>query len=132
MAKGITDVGKFVRGVLIRELQIPENQPWTVWKAADLLAYLMMVSKEPAIRRGLEELGYKPPDGWGDPKYKYEHYKDPKTGDLTDEYKKALRYCRKLIRRDLERKDCPFEVIINPNADSGDGDEIRIKPDVGV
>ena len=47
MAKGITDVGKFVRGVLIREMQIPENQPWTVRKAADLVAYLMMVSKDP-------------------------------------------------------------------------------------
>ena len=132
MAKGITDVGKFIRGILIREMQIPENQPWTVWKAADLLIYAMMASKDPVIRNGLEELGFKPPKGLGDPKYKYEHYKYPKIGDLTDEYKKRFAYCRKLLRRELARKDSPFEVIINPNADSGDGDEIRIKPDAGV
>ena len=45
MAKGITDTTKFIRAVLAQEIENPVNQPYTVGKAADLVAYLRTVAQ---------------------------------------------------------------------------------------
>jgi len=46
MAKGITDVSKFVRSVLTKEIENPSNQPYTVGAAAGVIAYLRTVASE--------------------------------------------------------------------------------------
>ena len=46
MAKGITDTTKFIRAVLTQEIENPGNQPYTVRKAAHLVAFLRTAACE--------------------------------------------------------------------------------------
>jgi len=39
-----------------------------------------------------------------------------------------VKYARKFIRQDLDRPDCPFKLIMQHDADSGDDDVIIMKP----
>ena len=62
------------------------------------------------------------PEGWKTPQGEFGD-KDPSGGD-SQAHKKAVKYGRKFIRRDLQRSDCPLKLIIKPNADCGDDDVI--------
>ena len=126
MAKGITDTTKFIRAVLAQEIENPVNQPYTVGKAADLVAYLRTWSTDMLEDDWVARYGIDVPEGWKTPQGKFGD-KDPSGGD-SQAHKDAVKYGRKFIRRDLERSDCPFKLIIKPDADSGDDDVIIMKP----
>ena len=125
MAKGITDTTKFTRAVLAQEIENPVNQPYTVGKAADLVAYLRTWSTDMLEDDWVARYGIDVPEGWKTPQGKFGD-KDPSGGDI-QAHKDAVKYGRKFIRRDLERSDCPFKLVIKPDADSGDDDVIIMK-----
>jgi len=126
MAKGITNVTKLVRAVLAQEIENPVNQPYTVGKAADLVAYLRTCASEMLEDDWTARYGIDVPEGWKTPQGKFGD-KDPSGGDC-QEHKAAVKYGRKFVRRYLERNDCPFKLVIKPDADSGDDDVIIMKP----
>ncbi len=126
MAKGITNVTKFVRAVLAQEIENPVNQPYTVGKAADLDAYLRTCGSEMLEDDWTARYGIDVPEGWKTPQGKFGD-KDPSGGD-SQAHKAAVKYGRKFIRRYLERDDCHFKPVIKPDADSGDDDVIIMKP----
>ena len=126
MARGIRDETKFVRALLAQEIENPANQPYTVGKGADLVAYLRTVACELLEDEWIARYGINIPEGWRTPQGKFGD-KDP-SGTDSQEHKASVKYGRKFIRRDLERSDCPFKLIIKPDADSGDDDVIIMKP----
>ena len=126
MAKGITDTSKFIRAVLAQEIENPVNQPYTVGKAADLIAYLRTCASEIPQVDWVARYGIDVPEDWKTPQAKFGE-KDPSGGD-SQEHKDAVKYGRKFIRRDLKRSDCPFKVVIKRDASTGDDDEIIMKP----
>ena len=126
MAKGITDTTKFIRAVLAQEIENPVNQPYTVGKAADLVAYLRTWATDMLEDDWIARYGIDVPEGWKTPQGKFGD-KDPSGGD-SQEHKDAVKYGRKFICRDLKRSDCPFKLVIKPDADSGDNDVIIMKP----
>ena len=126
MAKRITNTTQFIRAVMAQEIENPANQPYTVGNSANLIAYLrkcasMMLEDDWIARYGIDV-----PEGWKTPQGEFGD-KDPSGGD-SQAHKKSVKYGRKFIRRDLERSDCPFKLIIKPDADSGDDDVIIMKP----
>jgi len=125
MAKGITDVSKFVRSVLTKEIENPSNQPYTVKDAANLIVFLRRAASEIdndwVTRYGIDVL-----EGWRTPQGKFGD-KDPSGAD-SQEHKKSVKYARKCVHRDLERDDCLFKLIMQRDADSGDDDVIIMKP----
>ena len=126
MAKGITDTTKFIRAVLAQEIENPVNQPYTVGKAADLVPYLRTWATDMLEDDWIARYGIDVPEGWKTPQGKFGD-KDPSGGD-SQAHKDSVKYGRKFIRRDLERSDCPFKLVIKPDADSGDDDVIIMKP----
>ena len=126
MAKGVTDVSKFVRSVLAKEIENPANKPYTVRKAVGVIAYLRTVASEMLDEDWVNRYGIDVPEGWKTPQDKFGD-KDPSGGD-SQAHKDAVKYARKFIRRDLERDDCPFKLVVKPDADSGDDDVIIMKP----
>tara|TARA_Y100001933_G_scaffold152672_1_gene151076 strand:+ start:91 stop:483 length:393 start_codon:yes stop_codon:yes gene_type:complete len=126
MAKGITDATKFIRAVLTQEIENPGNQPYTVRKAANLVAFLRTAACEMLEDDWVARYGIDIPKGWRTPQGKFGD-KDPSGAD-SQAHKKAVKYGRKFIRRDLEHSDCPFKLIIKPDANSGDDDLIIMKP----
>ena len=126
MAKGITDTTKFIRAVLAQEIENPVNQPYTVGKAADLVAYLRTWATDMLEDDWIARYGIDVPEGWKTPQGKFGD-KDP-SGGGSQAYKDSVKYGRKFIRRDLERSDCPFKLVIKPDADSCDDDVIIMKP----
>ena len=125
MAKGITDTTKFIRAVLAQEIENPVNQPYTVGKAADLVAYLRTWATDMLEDDWIARYGIDVPEGWKTPQGKFGD-KDPSGGD-SQAHKDSVKYGRKFIRRDLERSDCPFKLVIKPDADSGDDGVIIMK-----
>ena len=125
MAKRITNTSKFVRAVLAQEIENPMNQPYTVGKAADLVAYLRTVASEMLEDDWVSRYDINVPDGWRTPQGKFGD-RDA-AGNLTQEHKTAVKYGRKFIHRDLDREDCPFKRVINPDASTGDDDVIIMK-----
>ena len=126
MAKGVTNVSKFVRSVLAKEIENPANKPYTVRKAAHLIAYLRTVASEMLDYDWVNRYGIDVPKGWRTPQGKFGD-KDPSGAD-SQAHKKSVKYARKFIRQDLERPDCPFKLIMQHDADSGDDDAIIMKP----
>ena len=126
MSKGITDTTKFVRAVLTQEIENPLNQPYTVGTAAGVIAFLRTAASDMLDEEWVSRYGIDVPEGWRTPQGKFGD-KDPSGGD-SQAHKKAVKYGRKFIRRDLERSDCPFKMIIEPDANSGDDDVIIMKP----
>ena len=126
MAKGVTDVSKFVRSVLAKEIKNPANKPYTVRKAAHLIAYLRTVASEMLDEDWVHRYGIDVPEDWRTPRGKFGD-KDP-SGAESQAHKDSVKYGRKFIRRDLERSDCPFKLVIKRDADSGDDDAIIMKP----
>ena len=124
MAKGIYTT-KFIRAVLTQEIKKPENKPYTVGTAAELIAFLRTTCEENLGDVWIERYGIDVPDGWRTAQGKYGE-KDP-SGELSQAHKDAVKYGRKFINRDLERQDCPFSRVIEPDADSGDEDELIMK-----
>ena len=125
MAKGITDATKFIRAVMAQEIENPVNQPYTVGTDADLVAFLRTVASEMLEDDWIARYGIDVPEGWRTPQGKFGE-RDA-AGNHTQAHKDAVKYGRKFIRRDLERSDCPFKLVIKPDADSGD-DVIIMKP----
>ena len=125
MAKGITDTTKFIRAVMAEKIENPVNQPYTVGTGADLVAFLRTVASEMLEDDWVSRYGIDVPEGWRTPQGKFGE-RDA-AGNHTEEHKKAVKYGRKFIRRDLERSDCPFKLVIKPDADSGDDDVIIMK-----
>ena len=126
MAKGVTDVSKFVRSVLAKEIENPANKPYTVRKAAHLIAYLRTVASEMLDEDWVNRYGIDVPEGWRTPQGEFGD-KDPSGAD-SQAHKKSVKYARKFIRQDLGRPDCPFKLIMQHDADSGDDDVIIMKP----
>ena len=80
MAKGITDTTKFIRAVLAQEIENPVNQPYTVGKAADLVAYLRTWATDMLEDDWIARYGIDVPEGWKTPQGKFGD-KDPSGGD---------------------------------------------------
>ena len=126
MAKGITNTTQFIRAVMAQEIENPANQPYTVGKGADLVAYLRTVASEMLEVDWVSRYGIDVPEGWRTPQGKFGE-RDA-AGNHNEEHKKAVKYGRKFIHRDLDREDCPFMRVINRNASTGDDDLIIMKP----
>ena len=126
MAKGITDATKFIRAVIAQEIENPVNQPYTVGKGADLVAYLRTVASEMLEDDWVDRYGIDVPEGWKTPQGKFGDRDAAK--NLTQKHKDSVKYGRKFIRRDLKRSDCPFKLVIKKDASTGDDDEIIMKP----
>ena len=126
MAKGITDTTKFIRAVMTQEIENTFNQPYTVRKAADLVAYLRTCAAEMLEDEWIARYGIDVPEGWRTPQGNFGDRDAAK--NHTQAHKDSVKYGRKFIRRDLERSDCPFKLVIQPDADSGDDDVIIMKP----
>lgn len=126
MAKGVTDVSKFVRSVLTKEIENSANQPYTVGTAAGVIAYLRTVASEMLDDEWVHRYGIDVPKDWRTPRGKFGD-KDP-SGAESQAHKDSVKYGRKFIRRDLERSDCPFKLVMKRDADSGDDDVIIMKP----
>ena len=125
MAKGVTDTTKFIRAVLVVEIQHSVNQPYLVGTAANLIAFLRTVLAERLGEDWVSRYGIVVPRGWRTAQSKYGE--QDWSGSESQASKDAIKYGRKFIRRDLERADCPFKVLIKPDADSGDEDELIMK-----
>ena len=67
MAKGITDATKFIRAVLTQEIENPGNQPYTVRKAANLVAFLRTAACEMLEDDWVARYGIDIPKGWRTP-----------------------------------------------------------------
>ena len=63
MAKGVTDVSKFVRSVLAKEIENPANKPYTVRKAVGVIAYLRTVASEMLDEDWVNRYGIDVPEG---------------------------------------------------------------------
>ena len=126
MAKGITEATKFIRAVMAQEIENPANQPYTVGKGADLVAFLRTAASEMLEVDWVSRYGIDVPEEWRTPQGKFGE-RDA-AGNHTEEHKKAVKYGRKFIHRDLDREDCPFMRVINRNASTGDDDLIIMKP----
>lgn len=126
MAKGITDATKFVRAVLTQEIENPLNQPYTVGTAAGVIAFLRTAASDMLDAEWVSRYGIDVPEGWRTPQGKFGE-RDA-AGNHTEAHKDAVKYGRKFIHRDLDREECPFKRVINPDADSGDDDLIIMKP----
>ena len=124
MAKGITNRTKFIRAVLAREIGTSEN--YTIGTAAGVIAFLRRVSSEMLADDWIERVGVGVPKEWRTPQGEYGYMDAAK--NHTEGHKAAMKYGRKFLHRDLERSDCPFKRVINPEADNGDGDFIIMKP----
>ena len=125
MAKGVTIATKFVRSVLTKEIENPANQPYTVGTAAGVIAYLRTAASEILVDEWVNRYGIDVPEGWRTPQDRFAD-KDLSGAD-SQAHKDAVKYARKFIRRDLERSDCPFKLVIQHDADSGDDDLIVMK-----
>ena len=118
MAKGVTNATKFVRSVLAKEIENPANQPYTVGTAAGVIAYLRTAASEMLDDNWVHRYGIDVPEDWRTPRGKFGD-KDP-SGAESQAHKDSVKYGRKFIRRDLKRSDCPFKLVIERDADSGD------------
>ena len=103
MAKGITDTTKFIRAVMAQEIENAANQPYTVGKGAQLVAFLRTAASEMLEDDWIARYGIDVPEGWKTPQSKFGD-KDPSGGD-SQAHKDAVKYGRKFIRRDLKRSD---------------------------
>ena len=126
MSRGIQDESKFIRAVLALEIENPENQPYTVGAAAVVIAYLRTVACEILEDEWVARYGIDVPERWITPQGMFGE-RDA-AGNHTKAHKDAEKYARKFIRRDLRRSDCPFKLVIQHDADSGDDDVIIMKP----
>ena len=126
MAKGVTGATKFIRAVLAQEIENPLNQPYTVGTAAGDIAFLRTAASDMLDDEWVSRYGIDVPEGRKTPHGKFGD-RDPSGAD-SQAHKDSVKYGRKFIRRDLERSDCPFKLIIEPDANSGDDDLIIMKP----
>ena len=99
MAKGITEATKFIRAVMAQEIENPANQPYTVGKGADLVAYLRTVASEMLEDDWVSRYGIDVPEGWRTPQGKFGE-RDA-AGNHTEEHKKAVKYRRKISPTDV-------------------------------
>ena len=116
MAKGITEATKFIRTVMAQEIENPANQPYTVGKGADLVAFLRTVASEMLEDDWVSRYGIDVPEGWRTPQGKFGE-RDA-AGNHTQANKKAVKYRRKISPTDAYNLQNPASELVATHCQS--------------